>query len=445
MENELPNNIEVEQMLLGSLINTPDHLTQMAFLPDAEDFFLERNRLLFKVIADLFDEGKPIDVLSIKAVLQSSKSLEKAGGASYIAELVDKGMLSDNIDYYSKIIIEKSQRRQLIKNAYRMLDNASDESSEIDTLLETSEQDMFSITDKTQSVTYVPFRHFYDEFATFINTKRKPGEFMGIASGFAQLDEYLAGFQKGEFIIIGARPSVGKTAFALNLVNNITINNQVASGFFSLEMSGRDIISRVVTMRSDIDSNKIRTNTLSMDDRARIAKNMGSILDAPSYISEISSMTLFDLRVQARRLVKKEKVEIIFIDYLGLLRYVSPNSEQRMHLPKHEQFSEISRSLKALARELNIPIIALSQLNREARDGVETEPTLANIRESGSIEQDADVVIFLHRKDKDLQSTKRSLIIAKQRNGPTGKINFEFLQQRMQFREFAGNFSDSVE
>ena len=426
----LPHALEAEKSLLGAILNQPDVITRLDVLPQPSDFFLERNRLIFEAIYKLSDHGNIIDLVSVTETLQQSKALEKAGGPAYLAELTSSGMFSDNIEYYSKVIVEKSQRRQLIKNAHTTLESAYDESNEINYLLEKSEQDIFSITDRTKTSVYFLFQHFYEEFVNFIhNSKRKVGEYSGIPTGFERLDEMLTGLQQGELIVIGARPSVGKTAFALNIVHNIAIEHKVSAAFFSLEMSGRDIISRIVCMRSGIQGNKIRQNMLSTQDLSHISRSVGQIAEAPLYISDVTSMRLFDLRVQSRRLVMRENVKVVFIDYLGLIR---SNDNVPKNISRFEQFSEISRSLKELARELHVPIVVLSQLNRDAED---KEPTLANIRESGAIEQDADVVLFLHRKSREEDHT--TLIIAKQRNGPVGKVNFIFSPDKMKFQEIA--------
>lgn len=416
--------------MLGSLLNDSEILTNLDVFPHPDDFFLERNRLVFQAIYQLSDEGRKVDIISVTEALQKSGALEKAGGVAYIAGLTEKGVFSDNVEYYAKLIIEKSQRRALIKSAYGILESSRNEGMDINTLLERSEQDIFSITDRTKSSVYFPFKHFYGEFAAFLDNERKPGEYSGIATGFEGLDSMLAGLQNGEFIIIGARPSVGKTAFALNIINYIAIQQKVPSAFFSLEMSGHDIISRIACMRTGIDGSKIRNNMLTQDDLANISRQVGRAAEAPLYISDMTSMSLFDLRIQARRLVMKEKVKVVFVDYLGLIRFHSMQDDSRRILSRFEQFSEISRSLKALARELRIPIVALSQLNRDAENNA---PTLANIRESGSIEQDADVVLFLHRKSREDDET--SLIIAKQRNGPVGTLQFLFTPEKMSFRE----------
>ncbi len=431
MDKTLPHALEAEQSLVGAILNEPDVLTRLDVFPQPSDFFLERNRLIFEAIYKLSDHGNVIDLVSVTESLQQSNALEKAGGAAYLAELTGRGMFSDNIEYYSKVIIEKSQRRLLIKNAHTTLDAAYDESNEVNYLLEQSEQDIFSITDRTKSSVYFPFQHFYDEFADFIhNNERKPGEYSGIPTGFDHLDEMLTGLQQGELVIIGARPSVGKTAFALNLVHNIAIEQKIPAAFFSLEMSGRDIISRIVCMRSGISGNRIRQNALSNQDLQHISRSVGSIAEAPLYISDVTSMSLFDLRIQSRRLVMKENVKVLFMDYLGLIRFYSMHESAPKTVSRFEQFSEISRSLKALARELHVPIVVLSQLNRDAED---KEPSLANIRESGAIEQDADVVLFLHRKSRKEDNT--ALIIAKQRNGPVGRLNFIFSPDKMKFQE----------
>ncbi len=439
----LPHNIEAEQAFLGILLNFPEILQSLSLLPRGDDFFLIRNRVVFEAVYVLFDSGKQIDIISVKEHLYSTKNLEKAGGPAYIAELMGKEGIADNIEYYISVIIEKSQRRQLVRNAHKMLESASDESTAMHYLLEKSEQDIFSITSRTQGSMYQELHYFCDEFTEMLEKLGKSGEYAGISTGFSQLDSYLTGLQKGELIIIGARPSVGKTALALNMAKNIAVEQKRPTGFFSLEMSGRDIIMRLACMISGISGNKIRKNMLSQNDIQNIMRSIGYAADAPLYISEVTSMSLFDLRIQARRLVVKEKVEVIFIDYLGLIVFQSPYDKDsyRRVMRRFEEVAEISRSLKALARELQVPIVVLSQLNRDIERSDQKEPTLANIRDSGAIEQDADVVLLLHKNPKqegeDSSQSNRKLIIAKQRNGPVGAIYFQFLENKMNFLEVA--------
>lgn len=435
----LPNNIEAEQALLGILLNDVEILASVSNYPIPQDFFLERNSIIAKTIFELSDNGNQVDIISVSETLRSNKLLEKVGGVAYLSELTDKGFSKHNIEFYIDVIIGKSQRRNIIQHTYALLSQAQDESVDIDTLIEQSEKNIFAITDRSQSALYHHANEFFSEFIKLVQKRSKEqnaGEFSGIETKYPQLDTMLAGLNDGDLIILAARPSIGKTAFALNLINNISIENQIPAAFFSLEMSGMDIVSRLICIRTGIDSNKIRKNMLNTNDISNIMQKLGSKFNTPLYISDTSSLNIFDLKIQARRLVLKEQVKIIIVDYLGLIGYQNnrdSNNGRFNFMARYEKFSEISCSLKALARELKIPVIVLSQLNRDSEG---KEPTLANIRESGAIEQDADVVLMLHRDNRNQTDTK--LIIAKQRNGPTGEVNFIFSPSSTSFIEKSG-------
>lgn len=427
-KNALPFNEDAEQSFLGVLLNDSSTIDTLEYHPQAVDFYLERHKLIFITIMELWDMGKPVDLISVVEFLVAEQKLEQAGGRSYIASLLEKGLVGQSAaQYYVDIIIEKSQRRLLIKNAYDMLGRAQDESNEIFSVVEESEKNIFAVTDRSQSALYSKMGLFLDEFFDLIQSRLdiKRGEYSGIRTGFSKLDELLTGLQNGELIVLGARPSVGKTAFALNILRKIALDQKIPAAFFSLEMSGRDIISRIVCQTTGLNNNLIRQNMLDTEHLQVIQKFIATYSEAKLYVSDVSSLSLFDLKVQARRLVQREHVKTIFIDYLGLINYYHRLDDQMLRghgiLPRFEQISEISRALKSLARELDIPIVVLVQLNRESQGKT---PNLANIRDSGAIEQDADVVLFLHKDEESAELVH--LIIAKQRNGPTGKIDYHF-------------------
>lgn len=431
----LPNNIEAEQAFLGILINESAVLTALEIIPSADDFFIERHRIIAQSIYTLSDTKAQIDIISLSETLRINKSLEKVGGVAYLAELTDKGLSSKNVGFYVSLIIEKSQRRGIIQHAQHMLLQAKDESIEINTLIEENEKEIFSITNKDHSNNYAPASNYLRNFLETVQSRMKnykPGEYFGIETKFQKLDSILTGLHAGELIVLAARASIGKTAFTLNLLNNIAIDNEIPAAFFSLEMSGVDLISRLVSMRTGIHGEKFRKNNITPTDLSKIMHEFGNKFNIPLFISDAPSMNIFDLRVQARRLVATEHIKIIFIDYLGLIGYHNESGAGgNAYIPRFEKVSEISKSLKSLARELKIPIVVLAQLNRESEGKT---PTLANIRDSGAIEQDADVVMMLHRNREE---TETKLIIMKHRNGPTGLIDLEFISSIASFKETA--------
>ncbi len=430
---ELPSNVEAERALLCIFINEPSSLNLLDLSIYPEDLFLERHQVILSSLFDLSDSGRQIDIISLVEQLASAGELERSGGAVYVSELSGLGISGVNVSYYVELIIEKSQRRALLELSQTLQRHAPDPREDVSSILENTEKNIFTITDRTQHFTYQPFSSIGKKVVEIIQERDKQeheGTLRGIPTGYHRLDALLSGLQNGEFVIIGARPSIGKTAFALNLINNICFGNKIAAGFFSLEMSDIDIIGRLISMRTGINSSRIRSNNLYPDDFTKISQKILKNLDDPLFISDVPSMSLFDIRIQARRLVIKEGVKIIFIDYLGLIDYTRRDDVRGLTIPRFEKVTEISRSLKALARELYIPIVALSQVNRDSEG---REPTLANIRDSGSIEQDADVVMFLHRESRDDNATK--LIVAKQRNGPVDSINFNFDAKTLNFFE----------
>jgi replicative DNA helicase len=341
-----------------------------------------------------------------------------------------------NIEYYAKIVHGCSVRRELLRIAGEIISTAHDESKDGRVIVEEAEQRIFEIADKQQTSSFKPVREIIPRTIEAIeNLYHTKDSYTGVPSGFSDLDKYTSGFQKSELIIIGARPSVGKTALALSMAANMAVNHKIPVGFFTLEMSDMALVQRLVSSEARINSEMLRTGMLSPANFNDLTEAAGRIYEAPLFIDDTPSIKLLDLRAQARRMKSQQKIEALFIDYLTLV-----GSESR-DLPRHEQIAEISRSLKALARELNIPVIALSQVRRESEG---KRPNLADLRESGSIEQDADVVIFLHRDrgtEMDNQEQPNvittELILAKQRNGPVGMLEIAFIPKYTKFESLS--------
>jgi replicative DNA helicase len=417
------HNDEAEVACLGAVLIDPEALPSIIHLVRPEDFYKAAHQRIYEAVLGLFDRGQSIDLITLTDELRARGALEQCGGLASISRLTSAVPTSANVEYYAKIVQAASIRRSLNRISQEIIAQSHDEQSEIRVILEEAERKIFDISDRHQTGTYHHakeiVRQTFDAIEKHYHSK---SEYTGIPSGFKELDQLTMGFQNSEFIVIGSRPSVGKTALALTIASNISIRNRVPVGFFSLEMSSMAIMQRLLSMEARLDSQRMRTGMLSPADFGRITEACGRLYEAPLFISDSPDLKLLDLRAQARRMKSHQDVKIIFIDYITLI-----GSENR-DLPRHEQIAEVSRSLKSLARELAIPVIALSQVRRETEG---KKPTLADLRESGSIEQDADVVIFLHTED--LKAEVREVSIAKQRNGPVGDFKLAFLSKYTKF------------
>jgi replicative DNA helicase len=429
-ENIPPHDDELERAALGSLLADDDaidaarqnHLRQ-------DDFYSRAHQKIFETISELDNHNLKPDIQTVIQELKQNGKLDEAGGAAYVASLTSIVPSSANIEYYIQSVLGHSLRRSLLRVASEIGVAAYDESRESHEILDKVEESIYKLRDERQAFPYKKLNEVllptFDKIEEVYKTKKA---LTGIPTGFERLDEMTTGFQPADFIIIGARPSVGKTALALNMAAHICFRSKIPIAFFSLEMTDMSLAQRLISSSAQVDGNKMRSGHMTSDDFRRIRDTLGVFYNAPFYIAEIPDKELNQLRSQARKLRSKEGVQIIFVDYIGLI--IHENSK----LPRHEQIGEISRSLKGLARELDIPIVALCQLNRDMeKTGHGQQPTLANLRDSGSIEQDADLVMFLHRKPPkkggeeepitNIEGIPTELIIAKQRNGPVGIID----------------------
>ena len=425
-----PHNLEAEQATLGALLLNWDAVSNVISLLDSQKFYSYQNRLIYEAMISLFRQNIHGDTLALINELTKTGKLEEAGGAAYIASLTDLVPTAANVEFYAKIVLDQSIRRELIKISQDLKLNAFDETKESRSIIEEAEKLIFTLSDKNQTTKVYGMQEIINRTIKTIDEHYKnKSSFTGIPTGFGQLDTMTSGFQNSELIILGARPSIGKTAMALSMMEHIAIDQKIPCGFFSLEMSYEMIGQRLLSQTARIPDHKIKSGMLRQDDFVKLQNAAGRCFQAPLYIVDVPNMPLLDLKAMARRLVVNQGVKIIFIDYIGLISTDNPNAQV------WEQVSEISKSLKALARELGIPIVALCQV---ARDAEGSEPTLAQLRGSGSIEQDADVVMFLHRdRNKTADQTDpvqdAKLIVAKQRNGPTGDIEILFLSGYTKF------------
>ena len=427
-----PHNLDAERATLGAVLLDPEALSTVLRYLRADDFYRAAHRKIFEGIMALYERNEPFDLITLSDELSRSGDLEACGGSAQISQLTSAVPTSANVEHYARIVQNRSIRRELQRISASIIADSFDDTQEVRFIIESAEQRIFEITDRQQSGVLRLAREVINQTVAAIEALSKAsGSYTGIPSGFSDLDTLTSGFQNSEFVVIGARPSVGKTALALTMAANIAVQQGRPVGFFTLEMSAVALMQRLLASEARLDSNRIRSGLLRPSDFHKIADAAARMYDAPLFIEDSPNLKLLDLRAQARRMKSNHGVEIIFIDYLTLITSEHPE------LARWEQFTEVSRSLKALARELDLPVVALSQVRRETEGKM---PTLADLRESGSIEQDADVVMFLHRDrgtDENLNDVETDLIVAKQRNGPVGKIGLAFIPEYTRFESLS--------
>ena len=430
-----PHNDEAESATIGALLLDNEAISTVLRYLRSDDFYKTAHQKIFQGVVNMYQRGERADLITLTEELKSEGSLDSVGGSAYISELTSTVPTSANVEYYARIVQGNSVRRALLKTAREIIAQAHDESLDSRAIIEEAEKRIFEVTEKQQTSAFKAVREIIpdaiNEIERLYNSKNA---YTGIPTGFGSLDRFTSGFQRSEFIVLGARPSVGKTALALSMASNIAIHQKIPVGFFTLEMSEMALTQRILAAEARINSKLIRNGMLSPANFKDLVDAAGIIYDSPLYIEDTPGIKLLDLRASARRLKVQQDIQILFIDYLTLI-----TSETR-DIPRHEQIAEISRSLKALARELDIPVVALSQVRRETEG---KRPTLADLRESGSIEQDADVVIFLHRdrgteakaEEEAPSNIITELILAKQRNGPIGTVEIAFIPKYTKFEE----------
>ncbi|WP_332447503.1 replicative DNA helicase [Sphaerochaeta sp.] len=435
-----PQNEEAERAVLGAILLNEKVLVEITDFLGKDDFYRVAHQNLFAAIVAFRQESsESLDLITLSSYLKRKDQVEECGGLSYISTLTSDVPTMTNAAYYAKILKALSQRRKLLLYASQLKDNAYDESQDIQKVIDEGEQALSKLSNDTAgSDNYFSIKDLVTNAISEIELRSTSGIKNGFESGYAPLDSITGGFKKQEFIIVGARPSIGKTAFALSLTLNMIVKKKYRVGFFSLEMSAASLMERLLTGHSRVDFTHIRKATLKNSEMSAIIDASSSLYDSELYIQDTPNMKLMELRAQARRMKLEHDIQIIFIDYIGLI-----DAEADARVPRHEQISIISRSLKQLARELDVPVVCLSQVGRQA-DGV--EPKLSDLRDSGSIEQDADVVILLHRdvtknrtddeeqrEKNNIQETK--IIMAKNRNGETGMFSLAFVSNIVRFEE----------
>lgn len=431
-----PQDIVAEKSLLGAIILDDSVIANILPILKPRDFYDERHQIIYEAMINLYDQHKPIDLLTLNSELKSMKKLKTIGGAPYLAELSNFVPVASHAKAYAEIVEKASVRRRLVKAGTEIAQKAYNEDANVDDLVGAAERELFEVSDKIVKSEYVPMDELLaDALERIAELHKNRGVLRGLKTGFRDLDKKTAGFQKGDLIIVGARPAMGKTTFAQNLAYNIASINKKGVLFFSMEMAKNEIIDRMISDVSGVDNWKMRTGNLSDEEFQRIGDAMEEMDEIPIYIDDTSSMNIVELRNKARRAMHDHNIGIVIVDYLQLLQGSDRYKGQRV-----QEVTEISRGLKILARELEIPVVALAQLSRGVTGREDPRPVLSDLRESGSIEQDADLVMFLHRpdyykqNDDDYEETHiTELIIAKHRHGEVGKIKLYFHPQLLRF------------
>lgn len=447
-----PQNIEAEQSFLGSLLIDKEAIIRVADIISAEDFYKNIHRLIYEAMLELYKKREPIDLLSLSNILKERKKLEDIGGRTYLILLSNTVATASNVVHYAHIVQKKASLRRLIDAAGKITQLGYEETEDVEALLDKAEQKLFSVSQQHLKQHFIPIHSILDEaFERIDELHKERGKLRGIPTGLGDLDSMLAGLQKSDLIILAARPSVGKTSLALDIARNASMRGRVPVGIFSLEMSKEQLVDRLICSEAGVDLWKMRTGRLSEqgenDDFKRIGHALGTLSEAKIFIDDTAMTNVMEIRAKARRLQLEQGLGLIVVDYLQLMESRA-RSENRV-----QEVAEITRSLKGIARELNIPVLALSQLSRAVENRSPAIPKLADLRESGSIEQDADVVLFIYRKamDKTLrdippeEKNLTELIIAKHRNGPTGEIKLYFDEQRVSFKNLAKNIGQITE
>ena len=438
MENEVgvnkvqPNDTIAEQAVLGSMLVDKDAVISAVEVLKADDFYREDNKEIYAAMFELYSLGKHIDMITLNEQLVLRGTLEKVGGTEYIAMLIDNMPTSSNIDSYVKIVEEKSIIRKLIKAANNILKLGYAQTEEVDSLIEKAEKDIFDIMQNRNSKGYASMKEIlvttFDQIEEMFHNKNKVS---GLETGFVDLDAKISGLNKSDLLIVAARPAMGKSAFVLNIASFVAMKLKVPTMVFSLEMSKEQMANRILCSESEVDSMKVRNADLTSEDWLKLGEASGKLSEMPLYIDDTPGLSSAELRAKCRKAKLEKNIGLVIIDYLQLM-------ESKNKSPSRQQeISEISRSLKILAKELSVPVIALSQLSRATESRVDHRPMLSDLRESGAIEQDADIVMFLHREDYYNAETEKKnvaeVIIAKNRSGSTGTVELAWLGQYTKF------------
>jgi replicative DNA helicase len=440
-ERTLPHNLEAEKSVLGAILVHNEAFNHAAELIDSRDFFRDAHRRIFDRMVALSERGDAIDFVTLKEELSRGGELDEVGGPAYIASLADGVPRSANVEYYARIVKEKATLRNLIHSANKILAEAYQAEDEPDLILDEAERAIFAIAEDRIRAGFVPLRDLVQSsFTTIEKLQQHKGTVTGVPTGFIDLDEMTSGLQPSDLVLVAARPSMGKTSFVLNIAQHIGTATDMTVGFFSLEMSKEQLFMRMLTSEARIDAHRFRTGYLNEKDYGRLSHALGTLAEARVFIDDTASIGVLEMRAKARRLKAEHGLHLLIIDYIQLMqgrgRFESRQAE----------IASISRSLKGLAKELSVPIVALSQLSRASETRADHRPQLSDLRESGALEQDADVVMFIYREEQyrdadgnanqDAEGTAE-IIIGKQRNGPVGTAKLAFIKEHTRFENLA--------
>ncbi len=440
-----PHNVEAEQSILSAILIENRTLPEVLEILSEQDFYRGVHSKIFKGMVELFERNEPADLVTLTNLLKEQGQLESVGGASYLAELVDTVPMAVNASHHAKIIKEKAILRRLIERSAAITTRCFEDRGDVEEVLDFAERSIFDISENKFKPSFFALKDILtDTYKAVEEAYANKVLVTGVPTGFQDLDQKTSGFQPGELIVIAGRPSMGKTALALNIARNASLETGEPAAIFSVEMSKEQLSLRMLSAEAGVDSSRMRGGFLSQTDLARINRAAGALYDIPIFIDDSPAISALEIRAKARRMKMEKGLCLIIIDYLQLMK--GRASAERREL----EISEISRSLKALAKEINIPVVALSQLNRKVEERTNKRPVLSDLRESGAIEQDADVIIFIYREkvyNKDLDPSRMllaELIVAKQRNGPIGTVNLTFLEEYTRFEDWTAAVESAV-
>ena len=440
-----PQNIEAEQSVLGGILIENEAINKVMEFLSIEDFYRDAHQKMFQAMVDLTEKDEPVDLITLTHDLRKKNQLDSIGGASYLASLIDSVPTAANIEYYAKIVKEKAILRKLIQTSTEIVTQSYEDRGDVEELLDDAERAIFEISENRVKPSFYPIKKIVkDSFEIFQKLYEKKELVTGVSSGFKDLDRYTAGFQPSDLIIVAGRPSMGKTALCLNIAQYAAIEHKIPVAIFSLEMSKEQLVIRMFCSEARVEGHRLRTGYLTESDWPKLTLAAGTLSEAPIFIDDSPALSVLELRAKARRLKGEHGLGLMIIDYLQLMKGRAKVESRQ------QEISEISRSLKALAKELHLPLIAVSQLSRRTEERQGMRPQLSDLRESGAIEQDADLILFIYRDEVYNRSEdnpnkgKAEVIIGKQRNGPIGKIELAFLDKFTCFKDLYKGETENI-
>lgn len=434
MQRIPPNSLEAEQSVLGAMLLDKEAISVAAEILNNEDFYREVHNEIFQAIVGIYNDSEPVDLITLTDRLKSRKTIEAVGGITYLTQLMNVVPTTHNIEYYARIVLEKSTLRRLIKSSNEIISKCYDDSQDTASIVDDAEKGIFDISLSRSTKGFVPIKQILtSNFDRIEELYLNKGKITGVPTGFSDLDSKLSGLQKADLVLIASRPSMGKSSFMMNLVQNASVKEKYPTVIFSLEMSKEQLTQRLLCSEALIDAHRLRVGDITEDEWIKLARAMGILSDKPIFIDDTPAITVTEMRAKCRRLKIEHGLGMVLVDYLQLMQNTGKYESRQ------QEISNISRSLKALAKELDVPVVALSQLSRAPEMRADHRPVLSDLRESGAIEQDADVVMFLYRDEYYNPDTEKKnigeVIIAKQRNGPTGVVELVWLGQFTKFAD----------